>query len=82
MAPDASGPGIRAADLPEWLTINEVCAYLRIGRMTLWKIRNRGEIKSYYPSGMPKPGAPPRSYTVRFDKREIVEWLKGRGVKQ
>lgn len=46
------------------LTIEELCEWLQIGRATAWRWR--------------KEGLPSIQYgkTVRFDKAEVLEWLK------
>lgn len=63
-------------EIPEWWTIEQVCAYLKIGRASLYKMRKEGLITSYYPHGAPEPGRWHGSLTVRFKKQEILDYME------
>ena len=50
----------------EWMTTNETAALLRTSRMTLLRLRDRGE----------GPPAYKLAGTWRYSRSEVVEWLR------
>lgn len=59
----------------DWLTIKQACKALGVGTMTLWRYRQRGYIKSYYPFGEAATQGH-RPTMVRFSRSEINEFMK------
>ena len=51
--------------MAKWLKLKEAANYLKMGRSTLYKLANKGEIPSH------KAG---REW--RFDAEELDEWMK------
>jgi excisionase family DNA binding protein len=60
---------IDAATLPPILTVDELAAYLRINRKTLYAAIRAGEV----------PGARRIGGTIRLDRDTVLSWLAGEG---
>lgn len=37
-----------------WLTIEEVCTYIKVSKPTLWEMSNKGYLNKYYLDGKPR----------------------------
>ena len=56
--------------MAEWISEEELCKWLNIGRTTAWRWRKEG---------MPYIG---KSKSIRYNQKEIEEWLKNRNLKK
>ena len=58
----------------EWLTLEQVCEILHIGKMTLWRLRRSGKLKDSYPRGRPAPGVR-GMVMVRIARSELERFM-------
>lgn len=63
--PAATSPDVDASELPAVLTVEELAAFLRLNRKTVYECLSRGEI----------PGVRRLGRTIRINRDAVLGWL-------
>ena len=65
-----SNSATNATDLPPILTVDELAAFLRLNRKTVYEAVSRGEI----------PGVRRIGHTFRISRDSVLQWLRTQGA--